>query len=327
MGVIPALPTNRLADQGTDEGIPLNRDEEENAKRVEQSTHEGLAESPSGVQPWTKHQQDADRRLGAARGEPQHLPAEQHGRPESNLPRGGHTFAGVLGQAIPHLTCRAVHAAGGDSASVTDVSHEASPAVGPWQRQPVVKRCFHRRVTADSFIRLTSSHEPLTAAGTECRPTEPTHGPQREERKQNPIDERNEQLFENCARLLPRETADQRCIALLEKPNHPCKSVWFESHVGIEEREDVVPGHLREREAGRLLAAPTVRQRRSRFDPQSRILGRDLTNNLGRAVGGMVVEYDYFDFDMLGSEDGFDTGCDAQLLVAGGDENRNRRLT
>jgi hypothetical protein len=41
----------------------------------------------------------------------------------------------------------------------------------------------------------------------------------------------------------------------------------------------------------------------------------------------MVVEYDYFDFDMLGGKDGFDTGRDAQLLVASGDENRNRRLT
>ncbi len=139
------------------------------------------------------------------------------------------------------------------------------------------------------------------------------HGQKAQQQK---VNERNQQLFAQRHRLLMRRPTDEIGATRAQKRRHPGESAWGQAHIGIHEHEHRVPGLLRQAGAGMLLAAPTLRQRRSRHEPHAVVHSGQATHDRSGVVLGMVVHHNNFERHVTAVQRGFYSGANRCGFIA-----------
>ena len=105
---------------------------------------------------------------------------------------GAEAFVGVLGEAVPHLRCAAIHAAVEGVGGVEEVGREAVRAKGARECDGVVDAVGDGAVAADSVVGFAADGEDLATRGGEARVGGFAHALQREEAEQDEVDQRDD---------------------------------------------------------------------------------------------------------------------------------------
>ena len=177
-----------------------------------------------------------------------HLPAEQQDVvAEHDQLRRGQPFAGVLRQPVPHLRrpCGTCGTSRGRSRRTgrSSARPRGRPAAAR-RRRAATSRIAG--VPADPLVGVAGRQEPLPAA----RPRSPAARSCRiRSNGRKPSSSQwisgMTQLFEQRARLLPREAADEGGARLLLERGHAGERVRGEPHVGVEEGQSGYVGRAR----------------------------------------------------------------------------------
>ena len=139
------------------------------------------------------------------------------------------------------------------------------------------------------------------------------------------MDHRDHETFGEGPGFLTREAAGEPDLGpLRHESRHAAQRIGRQAHIGIDEDQQRVPRQMRQMPAGMLLARPARRQRRRRLHPDAGV--GDGAHDIRRSVGRVVVEHDDFQIHVAVCQHGVDGGSDLVRLVAGGDQDGDRRF-
>src|SRR6187402_6712 len=168
----------------------------------------------------------------------------------------GHTFGGVLAQAVPCVACVGIHAAGRERCEVCEACEVAVLAEETRKQKSVVHRLADGGVSAHFKVGCAAAEKELPAASGVSgagAARHPTHGKQAQK---DEVDQREKEILQQSDRLLERESTDQTGTGLLKERGHAREGFGRESDIGVHKAEEIVRGVLRALPAGVLFAVP-----------------------------------------------------------------------
>ena len=177
-----------------------------------------------------------------------------------------------------------IHATVKGVRGVEEIGREAVRAEAARECDAVVQPVGDRSVTAGAFVSIAAHGEDLAASGGETRVGAGPHSVQRKEAEQDEVDQRDDELLHEPARLFAGHAADERGAALLDELDEARQRVGArDAHVGVHENKKRMVCERGELMAGEWLAAPAGGQWLRCFEAHARVASAEMSRTISAA--------------------------------------------